>query len=87
MVREALLQNAIDPLTGRIDMDLITTGRSAAARERQEELKRVLKMLLANRPITATLDLAQLHRDLNAQSSIVKVHSFHILVYSRETCA
>lgn len=68
LVREALLSYAVDPLTGRIDMDLIVTGKSSALRERQSELKRQVKALLSTRP--ASLDFFTLQQEMAAQSSI-----------------
>lgn len=69
LVREALLANAIDPLTGKIDMDLIATGKSSALRERQAELKRQVRAMLSARP-SPTIDLHALHAEMSAQSSI-----------------
>jgi DNA replication licensing factor MCM4 len=40
---------ATDPRTGRIDMDMITTGRSTAEREMEENLAASLKELLVER--------------------------------------
>merc|ERR1712127_813653 len=37
---------AVDPKTGRIDMDLLTTGRSAGDRERMEQMFESIKALL-----------------------------------------
>lgn len=45
----ATLQAATNPDTGEIDMDLITTGRSAADRGRIEQLALELTGLLADR--------------------------------------
>lgn len=65
-----MLSNAIDPLTGRIDMDLINTGKSSAIRERQADLKRQLKALLSSRPMAA-ISFGALYAEITAQSSIV----------------
>lgn len=70
LVRDAMLSNAIDPLTGKIDMDLINTGKSSALRERQAELKRHIKALLASRQ-SPSLDFNTLQAEMSAQSSIV----------------
>lgn len=70
LVREALLANAVDPLTGKIDMDLINTGKSSALRERQADMKRHIKALLAARPAPSSLDLGTLLAEMAAQSSI-----------------
>lgn len=49
LVREALLSYAIDPLTGKIDMNLINTGKSVAVRERIEEIKNAVKDLVGKK--------------------------------------
>jgi DNA replication licensing factor MCM4 len=47
LMRVATQAAATDPRTGRIDMDMITTGRSTADREMEESLSMNLKELLA----------------------------------------
>ena len=47
LVTGALQQAAVDPRTGTLDMDLITTGRSAASRLLVADLARALRALLA----------------------------------------
>lgn len=49
LMKVATQTAATDPRTGRIDMDMITTGRGAAAREREEQLETALKELVAVR--------------------------------------
>jgi len=49
LMRVATQAAATDPRTGRIDMDMITTGRSTANREMEEALNLSLKELLAER--------------------------------------
>jgi len=49
LMRVATQAAATDPRTGRIDMDMITTGRSSAERENEESLNTTLKELLAER--------------------------------------
>ena len=69
---------ATDPRTGRIDMDMITTGRSTANREMEEALNLSLKELLAE--VSWSLDsLHSLHSLTCADSSL----SFY-LVYDRD---
>merc|ERR1711920_1148577 len=43
--REALKQSATDPLTGRIDVSILTTGQSSAGRKRRAEVATALKDL------------------------------------------
>lgn len=47
LVHGALQQAAVDPRTGTLDMDLITTGRSAASRLLVADLARAVRALLA----------------------------------------
>lgn len=69
LIREALLSYAIDPLTGKIDMDLITTGKSSAVRERTADLKRHVKSFLSDRSAGA-IDFNSMLSELNSHSSI-----------------
>lgn len=70
LVREALLSYAIDPLTGKIDMDLITTGKSSALRERMSDLKRHVKTYLSERSGGNT-DFNTMLTELNGHSSVL----------------
>ena len=49
LMKVATQAAATDPRTGRIDMDMITTGRSSVDRENEESLNVSLKELLAER--------------------------------------
>merc|ERR1719401_2418046 len=49
LMKVATQTAATDPRTGRIDMDMITTGRSTAERELEESLAACLKELLVER--------------------------------------
>lgn len=69
VVREAMLSYAIDPLTGKIDMDLINTGKSNALRERQSDLKRSVKAMIVSKG-HSSIDMATLLAEMNAQSSV-----------------
>lgn len=69
LVRDAMLSNAVDPLTGKIDMDLITTGKSSALRERQADLKKHVRSLISSRS-APHIDINTLLAELSAQSSI-----------------
>jgi len=43
LLHSATLAAATDPRTGRIDMDLINTGRSASSRDRTQQLIKEIK--------------------------------------------
>lgn len=70
LIREAMLSYAIDPLTGRIDMDLISTGKSSALRERQAELKKQIKSMIIDKDIRS-IEFSTLAAEIASQSSIV----------------
>ena len=69
LIREAMLSYAIDPLTGKIDMDLISTGKSSALRERQAELKKHVKNMIIEKDIRS-IEFGTLAAEMAAQSSI-----------------
>jgi DNA replication licensing factor MCM4 len=49
LMRVATLRSATDPVTGRIDFDIITTGRSQAAKQKVQIIaKKLSAMLTAN---------------------------------------
>lgn len=58
------LTAAVDPRTGRIDMDLLATGIGSGDRERMEQQAEALKELMADGP-QKTYPLRQLHRAFN----------------------
>lgn len=67
LIRSAIKDYATDPKTGKIDMDLVQTGQSAAERSMKEDLaKEVLRVVQA----AGTLGYAELSRRLNEQSQI-----------------
>ncbi|KAL7984323.1 hypothetical protein Chor_002893 [Crotalus horridus] len=66
--REALKQSATDPRTGIVDISILTTGMSATARKRKEELAQALKKLIQSKGKTPALKYQQLFEDLRAQS-------------------
>jgi len=49
LMKVATQASATDPRTGRIDMDMITTGRSSADREMEEQINVTMKELFAER--------------------------------------
>ncbi|KAG7700397.1 hypothetical protein KL930_001085 [Ogataea haglerorum] len=66
LTKSAIKDYATDPLTGRIDMDLVNTGQTSAERKMKEDLsKQVFNLLDANGSLTYDV---LLHR-INEQSS------------------
>ncbi|KAG2458239.1 MCM4B factor, partial [Polypterus senegalus] len=68
--REALKQSATDPRTGFVDISILTTGMSATARKRKEELAQVLKKLIQSKGKTPAFKYQQLFDDLRGQSDV-----------------
>ncbi|MEE6464047.1 hypothetical protein FKM82_006145 [Ascaphus truei] len=66
--REALKQSATDPRTGIVDISILTTGMSATARKRKEELAQALKRLIQSKGKTPALKYQLLFEDLRGQS-------------------
>ncbi|KAI9544617.1 DNA replication licensing factor, mcm4 component [Dissostichus eleginoides] len=66
--REALKQSATDPRTGFVDISILTTGMSATARKRREEIASALKKLIQARGKTPAMKYHQLLDDLRGQS-------------------
>ncbi|TRY90224.1 hypothetical protein DNTS_005830 [Danionella cerebrum] len=66
--REALKQSATDPRTGIVDISILTTGMSATARKRKEEVALALKKLIQSKGKTPTMKYQQLFDDLRGQS-------------------
>uniref|UniRef100_A0A672ZFB5 DNA replication licensing factor MCM4 n=1 Tax=Sphaeramia orbicularis TaxID=375764 RepID=A0A672ZFB5_9TELE len=66
--REALKQSATDPRTGFVDISILTTGMSATARKRKEEVAQALKKLIQSKGKTPAMKYQQLLEDLRGQS-------------------
>uniref|UniRef100_A0A667Z7V1 DNA replication licensing factor MCM4 n=1 Tax=Myripristis murdjan TaxID=586833 RepID=A0A667Z7V1_9TELE len=66
--REALKQSATDPRTGFVDISILTTGMSATARKRKEEVAQALKKLIQAKGKTPAMKYQQLFDDLRGQS-------------------
>merc|ERR1719481_216677 len=68
--REALKQSATDPLTGRIDVSILTTGQSSASRKRRQEVAKALQELLSKKNKTPTINYDKLFSDFKGSSDI-----------------
>lgn len=71
---EALKQAAVDPSTGKIDISILTTGISGAARKRKAEIAQALHKMMRERR-QPTYNTTTLYDDLKAQSDIVSSYS------------
>merc|ERR1712123_8345 len=68
--REALKQSATDPLTGRIDVSILTTGQSSAGRKKRAEVATALKEMLKKKAKTPTIGFDKLLADFRASSEL-----------------
>ncbi|XP_035741131.1 DNA replication licensing factor MCM4-like [Vespa mandarinia] len=69
--REALKQSAIDPLSGKIDIGILTTGISSAARKRKFELIEALKKLIQSKSKTSMLNYQKIFTELRGASDVL----------------
>lgn len=74
LIRAALRESATDPLTGQIDLDLITTGAGAAMRRQRADLKREIISLIDASGRTGLRWSAAI-RALEQQSSVPVDHA------------
>ncbi|XP_056645438.1 DNA replication licensing factor MCM4 [Diorhabda sublineata] len=69
--REALKQSATDPLSGKIDVSILTTGLSSAARKRRLELAQAVKKLIEDKSQAPTISYPKLFTELKENSAIM----------------
>ncbi|GFR96745.1 DNA helicase [Elysia marginata] len=76
LYKEALKQAAVDPSTGKIDITILTTGMSGAARKRKAEVASALKKLIQAKGKVPTLKHQKLYEDFRETSDFVKGSEF-----------
>jgi DNA replication licensing factor MCM4 len=69
--REALKQSATDPLSGKIDVGILTTGLSSAARKRRLEVSQALKKLITSKEKVLTLNYQKVFAEFKESSQLV----------------
>lgn len=78
--REALKQSATDPLSGKIDVGILTTGLSSAARKKRADLVAFIKEALQKKNKTKTVPYQKLFSDIKENSQIVSLSSSIFLI-------
>lgn len=73
MYREALKQAAVDPSTGKIDITILTTGLSGAARKRKAEITQALKKIIQGKGKVSTLKHQKLYEEFRENSDFVSL--------------
>ncbi|KAL5969429.1 DNA replication licensing factor MCM4 [Taenia solium] len=66
--REAIKQAAIDPVTGTIDISILTTGMSSSMRKRREEMATAIWAILEQSPRVITFAYSRVLEQLRATS-------------------
>lgn len=69
--REALKQSATDPMSGKIDVSILTTGLSSAARKRRAEVAQSLKKLVNTKGKVSTLNFQKVFQELKDTSDLM----------------
>jgi DNA replication licensing factor MCM4 len=69
--REALKQSATDPLSGKIDVGILTTGLSATARKKRADLIAFIKGLLKKKNKAKTISYQKFLSEVKESSQIV----------------
>jgi DNA replication licensing factor MCM4 len=73
--REALKQSATDPLSGKIDVGILTTGLSSAARKKRADLVGSIRDTLKKRGGAPTIPYVKLFTDIKEASQIVRAYT------------
>lgn len=69
--REALKQSATDPLSGKIDVGILTTGLSSEARKKRAELVAIIKTYIKSKGSITTIPYQKMFTDLRDNSQIL----------------
>lgn len=69
--REALKQSATDPLSGKIDVNILTTGLSMAARKKKQEIVEALRALIKKKGYASTLPYQKVFKELKESVQMV----------------
>lgn len=78
--REALKQSATDPLSGKIDVGILTTGLSTAARKKRADLVASIKENLKKKGKLPTVPWQKLFSEIKEASQIVSLCFFYFNV-------
>lgn len=79
--REALKQSATDPLSGKIDVGILTTGLSSAARKKRAELVASIKENLKTKGKISTLPYQKLFGEIKEASQVVGLMKYECVFF------
>lgn len=73
-------QSATDPLSGKIDVGILTTGLSTAARKKRADLIAAIKENLQKKGKVPTVPYQKLFKEIREASQIVRTYRNHSTV-------
>lgn len=82
MHREALKQSATDPLSGKIDIGILTTGLSSSARKRRLEMAQAVKKLIDEKEKMPVINYQKLYTELKETSNTVNIDISYLVFIS-----
>ena len=77
MHREALKQSATDPLSGKIDVSILTTGQSENTRKRRHLVKTTLQGLITKKGKVQTVNYLKTWNELKESSDVVRYFNLY----------
>lgn len=69
--REALKQSATDPMSGKIDVNILTTGMSSNARKRRGEIAAALRKMVESKGKISTINYQKAFNEFKAGSAMM----------------
>ncbi|XP_046648620.1 DNA replication licensing factor MCM4-like isoform X1 [Daphnia pulicaria] len=69
--REALKQSATDPMSGKIDVNILTTGLSSMARKKRGEVAAALRKMIESKGKTSSLNYQKAFNEFKAGSAVM----------------
>lgn len=78
--REALKQSATDPMSGKIDVNILTTGLSSMARKKRGEVAAALRKMIESKGKTSTLNYQKAFIEFKAGSAVVCQSYFYLRI-------
>jgi len=69
--REALKQSATDPMSGKIDVNILTTGLSSNARKKRGEIAQALRKMIESKGKISTMNYQKAFNEFKQGSSMM----------------
>ncbi len=76
--REALKQSATDPMSGKIDVNILTTGLSSNARKKRGEIAQALRQLIESKGKLSTVNYQKTFNEFKQGSQMVTNTAIHV---------